>query len=160
MSRTGDAHRIERGFTLLEMMAVLGILALVTAMILPMMTGAQSKADVEAAAKQLVMALRSTRNLAMMRGHSEALLVDTGSGFFRVAGAPAAKRVPGGVQLSLVTATQEQISDRVGGIRFFADGSSTGGGIRVAKGKVSDQVLIDWLTGRVSIGDGSHATAR
>jgi len=159
MSRTGSIAS-QRGFTLIEMLVVLGVLALVTAMILPMMTGTQSKADVDAAARELVAALRSTRNLAMMHGHSEAFLLDTGSGTFRAGKDGAPQRVSGNVRLALVTATQEQISDKAGGIRFFADGSSTGGGVKLAKGKVHDQVLVDWLTGRVSRGDGTHAAAR
>lgn len=160
MLRTGRIASAERGFTLIEMMVVLALLALISAMILPMMGGSQAKADVQAAARELAAGLRTTRNLAMMRGHSESFLVDTGNGSFRAGKGSAARRIPGGVQAVLVTATQEQISDRIGGIRFFADGSSTGGGVRLAKGKSRDQVLVDWLTGRVSMGDGVHAAIR
>ena len=136
---------------------MLGILALVTAMVLPMMTGAQSKADIRASAHDLAAALRTTRNLAMTQGRTEAFVVDTASGAFSAGTADAPHRVARGVSLVLITATQEQIDEHTGSIRFFADGSSTGGGIRLSKGKNRDQVLVDWLTGRVSIGDGVHA---
>lgn len=160
MSRTGETSRSQRGFTLIEVIVVLALLALVMAMVVPMLSGAQSKADTQAAARDVAAALRSTRNLAMIRGHSEIFLVDTASGAFRAGTGIAARRVPGGVQLLLVTATQEQLDDKVGGIRFFADGSSTGGGVQLTKGNSRDAVLVDWLTGRVSIGDGIHAPAR
>lgn len=135
---------------------MLGVLALVTAMVLPMMTGAQSKADIRASAHDLAAALRTTRNLAMTQGRTEAFLVDTASGAFRAGRGDAPHRVARGVRLVLITATQEQIDEHTGSIRFFADGSSTGGGIRLSNGKNRDQVLVDWLTGRVSIGDGVH----
>jgi general secretion pathway protein H len=96
----------------------------------------------------------------MMRGHSEAFLVDTSSGSFRAGTGTAPRRIPGGVQVLLITATQEQVDEKIGGIRFFADGSSTGGGVRLVKGNNRDQVLVDWLTGRVSMGDGVHDAVR
>jgi len=156
MSPTGEVAKAA-GFTLIEVIVVLGLLALVTAMIVPMMTGAQGKADTLAAARDVAAALRSTRNLAMMRGHAEVFLVDTAQGAYRPGGGAAARRLPGGVQLILITATQEQLNETVGGIRFFADGSSTGGGVRLSKGASRDQVLVDWLTGHISIGDVVHA---
>jgi len=159
MSRTGE-RASERGFTLIEVMVTLVLLALITAMIIPLMTGSQGKADVQSAAREIAAALRTTRNLAMMRGHSEAFLIDTESGNFRAGSATAPRRIPGGVQLALITATEERIDDRAGGIRFFPDGSSTGGGVRLVKGNSRDQVLVDWLTGRVSIGDGIHVATR
>ena len=41
--------------------------------------------------------------------------------------------------------------DKVGAIRFYPDGSSTGGRITVASGERKYLVDVDWLTGRVSI---------
>ena len=93
----------------------------------------------------------------MTHGRSEAFVVDTASGAFRAGSAAEPRHVARGVGLTLVTATQEQIDERTGDIRFFADGGSTGGGIRLVKGNIREQVLVDWLTGRVSIGDGTHA---
>ena len=159
MSRTGE-RASERGFTLIEVTVALVLLALITAMIIPLMSGSQAKADVQSAAREIAAALRTTRNLAMMHGHSEAFLIDTASGAFRAGTTTAPQRIPGGVQLALITATEERIDDRTGGIRFLADGSSTGGGVRLVKGNSRDQVLVDWLTGRVSIGDGIHVPTR
>ena len=147
----------QSGFTLIEVVVVLGVLALVTALVLPMMTGTQAKADIQSSARDLAAALRVTRNLAMTHGRAEALVVDTASGAFRAGASAAPRRVAGGVKLALLTATQELIDEHTGAIRFFADGSSSGGGIRLSKGNLRDQVLVDWLTGRVSIGDGVNA---
>ena len=160
MSRTGDIASAQRGFTLIEVLVVLGVLALLASLIAPMMSGAQGKADTYAAARDVAAALRTTRNLAMMRGHAETFVIDTGGGAFRAGSNAPVRRLPNGVQLVLVTATSEQVSETVGGIRFFADGSSTGGGVRLSKGTSRGEVLVDWLTGHVSIGDVARAPAR
>ena len=59
-----------------------------------------------------------------------------------------------------MTVTANWDSDGQGRIQFFADGSSTGGGVLLATGKSCGQVLVDWLTGRVSIAEGADAATR
>jgi general secretion pathway protein H len=49
------------------------------------------------------------------------------------------------------TAAHEAADDRVGSIRFFPDGSSTGGRISLSSGKSIHTVVVDWLTGHVRI---------
>jgi hypothetical protein len=39
----------------------------------------------------------------------------------------------------------------VGVIRFFGDGSSTGGSVTILQGERRSDVTVDWLTGRVSL---------
>jgi general secretion pathway protein H len=39
----------------------------------------------------------------------------------------------------------------VGSIRFFPDGSSTGGGVLLESDQAGYDVLVDWLTGGISI---------
>ena len=38
-----------------------------------------------------------------------------------------------------------------GGIRFFPDGTSTGGGIEIVRKNRRFLITVDWLTGRVAI---------
>ena len=61
--------------------------------------------------------------------------------------------LPKDIELKLFTAQSEILSDTRGGIRFYPDGSSTGGRITVASGERKYLVDVDWLTGRVSITD-------
>ena len=55
--------------------------------------------------------------------------------------------------MKLYAAQSEVESARKGSIRFYADGSSTGGRITVSSGERKYLVDVDWLTGRVSIAD-------
>jgi general secretion pathway protein H len=142
--------RAEGGFTLIEMLVVIAIIALIGAFVLPQFSGAQAKADMSSAARRLAAGLRSTRSLAMAHGRSEAFTVDVAHGLYR-AGTGAAQAIDKHVGVTLITASQEKIDAAAGNIRFYADGSSTGGGIGLRAGTRSALVLVDWLTGRVSI---------
>jgi general secretion pathway protein H len=50
------------------------------------------------------------------------------------------------VEVSLVPAPEPEAAAR---IRFFADGTATGGTIRLWHGARSATITVDWLTGRV-----------
>ena len=150
----------QHGFTLIEMLVVLTIAALIVGLALPRLTGAQEKASLRTAAHQVAAALRNTRSVAMTRGRTEAFVIDTANGAFRAGPTAAPGRLPRGVQPTLVTVTADRDSASQGRIQFFADGSSTGGGVLLAAGKVHSQVLVDWLTGRVSVAEGADAAAR
>ncbi|WP_246155916.1 GspH/FimT family pseudopilin [Thiohalocapsa marina] len=60
-------------------------------------------------------------------------------------------RLPAGIDIELVAAAAEMQSDRVGGIRFFPDGTSTGGRVILKRGDSGYQVGVNWLTGRILI---------
>jgi general secretion pathway protein H len=110
-------------------------------------------------ARRLAAGLRSARSLAMTHGHSEAFSLDIAHGLYR-AGTGTAQPVAKNVSLVLVTASQERIDAAAGSIRFFADGSSTGGGIALRASARNAVILVDWLTGRVSIVEGADAATR
>jgi len=138
------------GFTLIEMLVVLAILSLVIALVPPFLAGGHARAEFTATAQAIAAALRETRGLAIGRGRTEAFLVDTVAGAFGGSGARP-HRVPDGIRLSLFTTSDDAVDAGKGFIRFFADGSSTGGGVRLVQGERQRDVLVDWLSGRVSL---------
>jgi general secretion pathway protein H len=144
-----DARAKESGFTLLELLVVLAILALATALIPPFLNGGKDAAAFRSSVREVATALRETRNLAIARNRSETFTVDIGHSQYRVAnGAP--RSIPKGIAISLLTVTQEVIADETASIRFFPDGSSTGGHVTFVQGKRRSDVLVDWLSGQVS----------
>jgi general secretion pathway protein H len=153
-----DCAALMRGFTLIELLVVLVIAALVAALVVPRLTGATERAAVRSAARELEAALRATRSIAMKQGRPEALIIDTARGAFQQG--TSIGRLPGGIHLVLTTTTGDRVDAQTGRIRFFPDGTSTGGGIDVWAGNDRNQVLVDWLSGRVSIEEDSHAPSR
>ncbi len=145
--------RAEAGFTLLEIVVVLVIGAVVYAVLLGGPLRGPSSADLKYSARTLASGLREAQALAMRSRRDARLTLDLQSREFSVDGDPEVHKLPEGIDLKLYTAQSEAASERRGAIRFYPDGSSTGGRITVAAGERKYLVDVDWLTGRVSIAD-------
>jgi general secretion pathway protein H len=150
MSLTGERAHRTAGFTLIELLVVLGVLALVLAVAVPLLPGAADRTALRTATNEIAAGLREARSLALAHGRSAAFTLDTARRAYRVGDGASWHALPASVATELFTATQEQADDVAGDIRFFSDGSSTGGGVRLVQGKAGDEIRVDWLTGRVS----------
>jgi len=60
-------------------------------------------------------------------------------------------RLPKGLRLSITSAKEDRPNDHTGRIRFFPDGSSTGGRITLQSGRREWHVNVSWLTGDVAV---------
>jgi general secretion pathway protein H len=142
-----------RGFSLLELIVVLAIGAGVFALVLGVAPRGASSADLKASARALASGLRQTQSTAMATRRDASLTVDMASREFSFTGGTRTHQLPEGIELKLLTAQTEVQNERKGAIRFYADGSSTGGRITVASGERHYFVDVDWLTGRVAINE-------
>ena len=70
---------------------------------------------------------------------------------FAVNGRATKLTMPDHARLTIITARSEQLSAERGRIRFFADGSSTGGQIKVAWKQQEYVIDVHWLTGAIKI---------
>ena len=145
--------RRQPGFTLLEVIVVLVLGAIIYAVLLSAPFGKASAADLKAAARTLASGLRTVQTTAMTTRRDALLTLDVDAREFVLSGDPQVRKLPDGIDFKLYTAQAEVTSDRRGSIRFYPDGSSTGGRITVSSGERKFLVDVDWLTGRVSIGD-------
>jgi general secretion pathway protein H len=139
-----------RGFTLIELMAVIVLLAIAMAAVTFSFSKSLQSARVRAASRDLVAALRYTRGQAIVKGQQEVLLLDLDQNAYTAPG-KAAVKLPKGMTLQLTTAQSEQTGANAGGIRFFPDGSSTGGHISVLQGQREWRVNVAWLTGDIAL---------
>lgn len=139
------------GFTLLELLLVLLLLGLVYGLASPMIGGGSSGLDIKSASRQLAAGLRKARSVAVAERREAVLSLNVEARNFSVTGDPKVYPLPKEPVLSLFTAQSELEQERTGRIRFFADGSSTGGRITVAVGNQKQLIDVDWITGRVSI---------
>jgi general secretion pathway protein H len=140
-----------RGFTLIELVVVLAIVGLVLALVPGLLLRPQPGLDIEVAARALADGLRQTRSQAMLRNREEVFAIDVEQGLFRAGRDRALRQLDRDIELRLYTAEAEQLSGDSGRIRFFPDGSSTGGAIDLRLADQESRVSVDWLTGQVEI---------
>jgi general secretion pathway protein H len=140
-----------KGFTLIEMVVVLVLLGMVYALAGPYIGAGQTALGATAATRQLAAGLRKARSVAVADGREAVLTVDVENRRFQVTGDPKVYELPKGIDLKLYTAQKELLDDKIAGIRFLPDGSSTGGRITVSIGQVEQIVDVDWVTGSVAV---------
>lgn len=141
------------GFTLLEIVVVLVIGAMAYALLLGIPMRGVSSSDLKAAARTLASGLRQAQTMAITTRRDASLTLDMEAREYTLPGEAAPRTLPTGIDLKLYTAQSEVTNERKGGIRFYPDGSSTGGRITVSAGERKYLVDVDWLTGRVHIED-------
>lgn len=143
--------RGSRGFTLIELLVVLLLLGLMYGLAAPMLGAGSTGVDMKAASRQLAAGLRKARGVAVTEQREAVLTLDVDGRRFSVTGDPKIYALPRQLELALFTAQSELVREKTGNIRFFPDGTSTGGRVTVSAGESKQEVDVDWLTGRVKI---------
>lgn len=141
-----------RGFTLVELLVVMAIAGLMLAVTPPLISAALPGVELKASARRTAGALRLTRERAISSGRDQAWQIDIETHRYRI-GEDRQGRLPDGLELRLVAAEREMRDDSQGGIRFYPDGSSSGGRVILARDGRGYQVGVNWLTGRILIAD-------
>jgi general secretion pathway protein H len=141
------------GFTLVELLVVLILASLILTTVPPLLSTGVSSAEARGAARQLAASLRYTRSQAILARHETELVLDVERRIYRIPDKAREFQLADDLSITLDTARSEVIAEEQGMIRFFPDGSSTGGRITVAKGKQTYIVDVDWLSGRVVLID-------
>jgi len=138
------------GFTLLEMLAVIILIGIAVVAVSISVTQGLASARVNAASSELAGALRATRTQAIVRAQVQNFDVDIHANTYRDAKQHVV-HLPRGLRLSITSAKEDQPDAHTGRIRFFPDGSSTGGRITLQSGRRQWHVNVSWLTGAVSV---------
>jgi len=141
----------ERGFTLLEMVCVLALIAMMAAVLLPFIPHQTSRSRLQAYALQAASVLKEDRNAAIRRGIGVATLVDTGSRLIRSGATAAFIRIPEDVRFEALLPRSCNHREALSTINFFASGMSCGGAIALTRLDVGYEVRVNWLTGRIEI---------
>jgi len=145
---------LQRGFSLLEILVVIVIIgasyALLPKMIFSGVSGAELRSNVRAVAT----GLRLTRDAAINTRREAVMTLDLENRQFTVQNDAKVHKLHDKLDVKLYTSQADLITDKVGTIRFYPDGSSNGGRVTVSAGGRAFEVDVDWLTGRVSIKDG------
>lgn len=150
----GGAPR-HSGFTLVELLVVLVIAALMMALVGTSLSRSISGAEIRAAAREMAASMRYTRTRAILDKQEQVFYVDTENRSYL---APRREPVelPEGMEVELNTARSELTSETVGGIRFYPDGGSTGGHVKLAANGRIYRIDVAWLTGEAALERGEE----
>jgi general secretion pathway protein H len=139
-----------RGVTLVELVVAITIAALLLAVVPASLSAAHETFAYRAFVRELVAGLRLVRSQAMQSGREVRFVIDVEGR--RWGGDQRMRDVPARVDMDAVVAQSEVGARGIGAIRFYPDGSSTGGTIVVVRqSRVAGvRLRVDWMLGRVS----------
>lgn len=109
--------------------------------------------QLRAGAEELRSDFRRVRSIALGENRESTLTIDSAARTWSGAGGKVGGRLPETVGLTLVVARQEQRGETAGGVRFYPDGTSTGGTVTLVQADRRLVLSIDWFDGHVSIDD-------
>jgi general secretion pathway protein H len=145
----------QAGFSLVEMLVVLALLALTTAISFPMLQNSKRETDIVSFHSSVVKTLGDARNRALLSGQDQRVHIDNklqtlarseGQTIF----------IPDTVNVTVVSARFD-VNDGKSHYVFFGAGGNSGGKIemrRKSKNKTSAQIVyvvaLNWFTGEIS----------
>lgn len=139
-----------RGFTLLEVLLVVALIALAATLSAMVLTGGMDGMRLRSEAKDIAAQLRYTRARAIATGQPQRFAIDPRAHRWQ---APDERRgdIAESLAVRFVGARQAQARAGQGAILFFHDGGSTGGRITLAAKNAAWSVDVAWLTGEVRV---------
>jgi general secretion pathway protein H len=142
------------GFSLLEMLLVLALVAAASLLAVSAFGGGLRGMRLRAGAGELAAQLRFTRAVAISSGEPQDFVIDPASRSWRGAKGRSG-RLPDVGEVVFTGAREVQPARGEGAVRFFPDGAATGGRVRLLAGEAGARagwdVDVGWLTGEVSL---------
>jgi general secretion pathway protein H len=135
-----------KGFTLLELLIVLAILTLLVAAMPLAMDQVFPRQRLRVIAQDLAVTLRDLRSRAVDTQSETTFQLAPDGGGWRSDTEPATTRWPTFITATLTSSTALAQSE----IRFFPDGSSSGGVLNLALNDRQERVRVSALTGRIA----------
>jgi general secretion pathway protein H len=140
-----------KGFTLLELMVVLFIMVLGFSVVGVNLTSGNNATEHQRAARDIVSALRYARGMALTSHKESTVTFNLNENSYTLNNRDKVYAIPETIKVSVVTAQSQMIGQNQGSIRFFGDGSSTGGRVSLKRGESVWQIDINWLTGQIEL---------
>ena len=148
---SGEAHRAQAGFSLLELMAVLAMMALLLGLVLPGLMHSWEREKNRATLRDFTSTLRTARSEAVTRGFKVRLFLNLKTGRYRLEGSTQEGALTG-VSLTDARLVWQNPEKSRGYIAFYGDGSSSGAQLALVEPTGRRYLLeVATITGKVSL---------
>ena len=141
----------QSGFTLLELLAVLAILALSASAVVQVGRNSAETARVRSFLVEAEAMMRQARATAIETMSEQDVIIDTEARRFVYAGGADVLEVPQGVSLDGKLARVPEAGRNGFVIRFFPSGGSTGGNLPFRYRDQIFELRVNWLTGHADV---------
>ena len=138
----------EAGFTLIEVVAVMVIIALLSGLAVAMMPGT-GRAQLKAVTLETAALLRRERLGAVLTGRNRVVSLDGERRAF-VGEGGGVVAIPRDVVVNIL-GVDEQLSGRQTVVRFHPDGASSGTVLRLSRQGTENEIRVNWYTGGVAV---------
>lgn len=139
------------GFTLLELLAVMVIIVLATSAVTLSLRPGSGPSGLKASAQQAAAYFRTARAGAINKRVENVVIIDTRRRQIRSKNAVKPLEISSSINLVITAADNERRAGDIVGIRFFPNGSSTGGTLLLKRDQLGYEIRVNWLTGHVSV---------
>jgi len=146
-------HKIvkEQGFTLLEIIVVLGIIVVLFTVLSPAIINSKDDYIMDKNLNAIASSMRLVRAHAIKTQQPQIIQFNLDDKTYRIEH-QTARKINREIDLSVFTSTSELSEDgKNANIRFYPDGSSSGGRITLTMGNDKSAVDVVWITGQVNI---------
>ncbi len=142
----------DAGVTIIEMLVVMAIIGMAMAIAVPAMRNMNKSRGARIPALELASELKAARVSAILVGRPIAVhFILPERRYIREGAQDAGGFFSSNLAVSFVRKQAAQVEDGgASSVIFFPDGSSTGGAIVLAEGRIAFQVSVDWLTGNIT----------
>ncbi|MET1025155.1 MAG: GspH/FimT family pseudopilin [Pseudoxanthomonas sp.] len=149
-SRSGGRAAQAAGFTLIEVLVVIALIALIGTMTAVAMSGGLQGMRLRATSKDIASQLRFTRAQAIASGQPQRFVINP-SGHLYAAPGKRNGRIPQELRIAFYGARQASAQAGEGAIVFYPDGASTGGSVELSAKQAARKITVAWLTGEVRL---------
>ena len=144
----------DAGYTLLELLVVLVVIALVSGLAATMFPGRTSAVELAAAARRITALAADARQQAQASGVPVTLTFDAERHALVSSAGDGREPLPDNAEIAISSMLPIETP---ASIAFYPDGSSSGGAIALRSGERTTRISMGWLSGQATIETTDHA---